>query len=135
MAILITGGAGYIGSHMVLALLEVGENVLVLDDLSTGFRWAIPAEVQFVKGSVGDSELVGSLLRNNDIEAVIYFAGSVIVPGIRRAAAPLLLEQHLQLTIADRLCDPGQGSVLHLLLHRGSLRNVRERQGRERRTP
>ena len=62
---------------MVLALLEVGENVLVLDDLSTGFRWAIPAEVQFVKGSVGDSELVGSLLRNNDIEAVIYFAGSV----------------------------------------------------------
>ena len=58
MAVLITGGAGYIGSHMVLGLLDNGEDVLVIDDLSTGFRWAVP-----VAGSVGDYELVRGLMR------------------------------------------------------------------------
>jgi UDP-glucose 4-epimerase len=58
MAVLITGGAGYIGGHMVLGLLDSGEDVLVIDDLSTGFRWAVPVEARFVEGSVGDYELV-----------------------------------------------------------------------------
>ena len=63
MAVLITGRAGYIGSHMVLGLLDNGEDVLVIDDLSTGFRWAVPVEARFVAGSVGDYELVRGLMR------------------------------------------------------------------------
>ena len=57
MAILVTGGAGYIGSHMVWALLDAGEDVVVIDRLSTGFRWAVAPEARFYLGDVGDAEL------------------------------------------------------------------------------
>jgi UDP-glucose 4-epimerase len=80
MAVLITGGAGFIGSHMVLGLLDAGEDVLVLDNLSTGFQWAVPAQAKFIEGDVGDSQLVRSLLLGNRIDTVIHFAGSVVVP-------------------------------------------------------
>jgi len=80
MSILVTGGAGYIGSHMVWRLLDAGEDVVVLDRLSTGFDWAVPREAEFVIGDVGDEALVGTLLRDHDVEAVIYFAGSIVVP-------------------------------------------------------
>ena len=56
MTILVTGGAGYIGSHMVLDLLDAGEKVVVLDDLSTGFRWAVPERVPLVIGDFGDED-------------------------------------------------------------------------------
>ena len=80
MGILVTGGAGYIGSHMVLELLDAGEDVLVLDNLSTGFRWAVPDEAEFVEGDVGDHDLVHRLLLRNPFDAIIHFAGSVVVP-------------------------------------------------------
>lgn len=80
MAILVTGGAGYIGSHMVLELLDAGEQVVVLDNLSTGFREAVPAEAQLVVGDVGDQELVRTIVRKHNIEAAIHFAGSIVVP-------------------------------------------------------
>jgi UDP-glucose 4-epimerase len=80
MSVLVTGGAGYIGSHMVLELLDAGEDVLVLDNLSTGFRWAVPAEAKFVEGDIGDHDLVRCLLLKNKIDAVIHFAGSIVVP-------------------------------------------------------
>ena len=80
MAVLVTGGAGYIGSHMVWTLLDHGEEVVVLDDLSTGFRWAVPDGVEFVEGSVGDKSLVSGLIAEHDVDAVIHFAGSVVVP-------------------------------------------------------
>jgi UDP-glucose 4-epimerase len=80
MAVLITGGAGFIGSHMVLGLLDAGEDVLVLDNLSTGFQWPVPAQAKFIEGDVGDSQLVRSLLLGNRIDTVIHFAGSVVVP-------------------------------------------------------
>jgi len=80
MSVLVTGGAGYIGSHMVLALLDVGEDVLVLDDLSSGFRWVVPDYAKFVEGDVGDHNLVEGLLLRNPIDAVIHFAGSIVVP-------------------------------------------------------
>jgi UDP-glucose 4-epimerase len=80
MSVLVTGGAGFIGSHMALALLDAGEDVLVIDNLSTGFRWAVPAEAKFVEGDVGDHSLVGRLLRQNAIDAIVHFAGSIVVP-------------------------------------------------------
>jgi UDP-glucose 4-epimerase len=80
MGVLVTGGAGFIGSHMVLDLLDAGEDVLVLDNLSTGFRWAVPEEAKFVEGDVGDHNLVRRLLLRNAIDAILHFAGSIVVP-------------------------------------------------------
>ncbi len=80
MTVLVTGGAGYIGSHMVLELLNAGEDVVVLDNLSTGFRRAVPQEATLVVGDVGDQELVGSLIKRHGIDAIIHFAGSIVVP-------------------------------------------------------
>jgi UDP-glucose 4-epimerase len=80
MAILVTGGAGYIGSHMVLELLDGGETVVVLDNLTTGFRWAIPDGVPLVIGDCGDQDLVRTLIRQHNITAIIHFAGSIVVP-------------------------------------------------------
>ena len=87
MSVLVTGGAGYIGSHMVLALLDAGEDVVVLDNLSTGFRRAVPASAEFVAGDAGDRDLLLRLFLTHRIDAVIHFAGSIIVP--ESIAAPL----------------------------------------------
>jgi UDP-glucose 4-epimerase len=78
MTVLITGGAGFIGSHMALELLDAGEDVVVLDNLSTGLRQAVPPAATFVQGNVGHSDLVSSLLSRHKIDAIIHFAGSVV---------------------------------------------------------
>ena len=80
MAVLVTGGAGYIGSHMVWELLDHGEEVVVLDRLSTGFSWAVPREARLVIGDVADQDLVKTLLHRHSIDSIIHFAGSVVVP-------------------------------------------------------
>lgn len=80
MTVLVTGGAGYIGSHMVLDLLDSGESVVVLDNLSTGFRWAVPTNATLVVGDVGDQDLVRSIVRKHGVKAIIHFAGSIVVP-------------------------------------------------------
>ena len=80
MTVLITGGAGYIGSHMVLELVDAGERVVVLDNLSTGHEWAVAAGVPLVVGDSGDQELVGRLLRDEAVDAIIHFAASIVVP-------------------------------------------------------
>ncbi|MCQ1574871.1 UDP-glucose 4-epimerase GalE [Neorhizobium galegae] len=80
MAVLVTGGAGYIGSHMAWALLDAGEDVVVLDRLSTGFRWAVPAEARFYLGDVGDRAVLSQIFAENDINAILHFAGSIVVP-------------------------------------------------------
>ncbi len=80
MTVLVTGGAGYIGSHMVHALLDAGERVVVLDNLSTGFDWAVAAAAPLVVGGSGDQTLVGSIIRDHDVDAIIHFAASVVVP-------------------------------------------------------
>jgi UDP-glucose 4-epimerase len=80
MTVLVTGGAGYIGSHMVLELADAGERVIVLDNLSTGHDWAVPADVPLVIGESGDQELVGRLLREEAVDAIIHFAASIVVP-------------------------------------------------------
>ena len=80
MGVLVTGGAGYIGGHMVLALLDTGEAVVVLDNLSTGFRWAVPPEVTFVEGDFGDETLVSRVLVEHGIDAIAHFAAKIVVP-------------------------------------------------------
>src|SRR5688572_28211233 len=80
MTVLVTGGAGYIGSHAVHELVDAGERVVVLDDLSTGFRAALPDAAVVMVGNVGDQASVGSLIETHRIDAIIHFAGSIIVP-------------------------------------------------------
>jgi UDP-glucose 4-epimerase len=80
MAVLVTGGAGYIGAHMVLRLIEDGESVVVLDNLTTGFRTAVPSGVKLVVGDIGDHELVTNLIRTQAIDAIIHFAAKIVVP-------------------------------------------------------
>ncbi len=77
--VLVTGGAGYIGSHTVLQLVARGERVVVLDDLSTGFRQAV-RDVPLVVGNVGDRNLVDQLLAEHQVDTIIHFAAHVIVP-------------------------------------------------------
>src|SRR4051794_12234487 len=80
MAVLVTGGAGYIGSHMVLALLDADEEVVVLDNLSTGFDWALPPEAKLVVGDMGDQDLVAEVIRRHKVEAIAHFAAKIVVP-------------------------------------------------------
>jgi UDP-glucose 4-epimerase len=80
MALLVTGGAGYIGSHMVLELIERGEEVVVIDNLSTGARWLLPPEANVVEGDIGDDGLIDRILKERPIDSIIHFAGSIVVP-------------------------------------------------------
>ncbi len=80
LAVLVTGGAGYIGSHAVLALLDAGWPVVVIDDLSTGFDWAVPEAAAFARGDIADGALVARLIEEHRIGAIMHFAGSVVVP-------------------------------------------------------
>jgi UDP-glucose 4-epimerase len=80
LPVLVTGGAGYIGSHAVLALLDSGWPAVVIDNLSTGFEWAVPPGAIFARGDISDQALVGELIARHRIGAIMHFAGSVVVP-------------------------------------------------------
>jgi UDP-glucose 4-epimerase len=80
MSILVTGGAGYIGSHMAHELADRGHPVVVLDNLTTGFKWALPAATRLVVGDIGDEDLVASIIARHGVTAIIHFAGSIVVP-------------------------------------------------------
>ena len=80
MAVLVTGGAGYIGSHMTLALCDAGEEVVVLDDLSTGVRANVDPRARLVLGDVSDQALVLRLIAEHGIRAVVHFAAKIVVP-------------------------------------------------------
>jgi UDP-glucose 4-epimerase len=80
MTILVTGGAGYIGSHMVYELADAGEHVVVLDNLSTGHRWAVAEGVPLIVGESGDQPLVTRLIRDHGVDSIIHFAASLVVP-------------------------------------------------------
>jgi UDP-glucose 4-epimerase len=80
MTVLVTGGAGYIGSHMVLRLADAGEKVVVLDNLVTGFDWAIDHRAELVEGNAGDMDFVGKVIAQHAISEIVHFAGSIIVP-------------------------------------------------------
>jgi len=80
MSVLVTGAAGYVGAHMTLALLEAGEKVVALDDLSSGVRAAIAPDAIFIEGDVGDRTLVRQVVNAHEVDAVIHFAGAISVP-------------------------------------------------------
>lgn len=80
MAILVTGGAGYIGSHMVLELRDAGQDVAVIDNLSTGFAWSVPDGVPLIIGDIAEGSLVEQIIKQHQIDAIIHFAGSIVVP-------------------------------------------------------
>jgi UDP-glucose 4-epimerase len=79
MSVLVTGGGGYIGSHMVWHLVDAGEEVVVIDDFSTGFEWAVAPEARIVTGDSGDQQLVRRLVREHRFDAIVHFAGSLLV--------------------------------------------------------
>ena len=79
-SVLVTGGAGYIGSHAVLALKDPGWPVAVIDNLSTGFAFAVPEDVPLYEGDISDTILLEQIFAEQGIEAIMHFAGSIIVP-------------------------------------------------------
>lgn len=79
-SVLVTGGAGYIGSHTTLQLAEAGHEVVVLDNLYSGHRWAVHEAARFVEGNIGDRAVVSELLASRTIDAIVHFAGHIVVP-------------------------------------------------------
>lgn len=80
VTVLVTGGAGYIGSHAVLALLDAGYRVVVVDNLVTGFVWAVDSRATLVEANIADDATVRATIRDHDVKAIMHFAGSVVVP-------------------------------------------------------
>ena len=80
MKILVTGGAGYIGSHTVKQLLDAGHQVVVLDNFYSGHRWAVDPGAALVEGNIADKKLVGQVLKQHKIDSVVHFAGYIVVP-------------------------------------------------------
>lgn len=113
MSVLVTGGAGYIGSHMAHALADAGEPVVVLDNLSTGFAWALPGSAILVRGDMGDEDLVGRTIREHGIEAIVHFAAKIVVP--ESVADPL--GYYLNNTVKSRalLAAAVAGGVKHVI--------------------
>ena len=111
--VLVTGGAGYIGSHAVLALRDAGYPVVVIDNLVTGFRWAVPDGVPFVEASIDDEAAVAAAIRDHGIGAIIHFAGSVVVP--ESVSDPL--KYYLNNTVRSRslIESAVKGSVGHFI--------------------
>jgi UDP-glucose 4-epimerase len=113
MTILVTGGAGYIGSHMVHALRDAGERVVVLDNLSTGFKWAVATGVPLVVGDTGDQALVKRIIAEHDIDAIIHFAASIVVPD--SVSDPLGYYRNNTVNSRDLIECAIKGSVKHFI--------------------
>jgi UDP-glucose 4-epimerase len=112
-AVLVTGGAGYIGSHAVLALLDAGWRVIVIDNLSTGFEWAVAREAAFVRGDIADGDLVARLIEEQDIGAIIHFAGSIVVP--ESVEKPLLYYENNTVKSRSLIESAVKGGVRHFI--------------------
>ena len=111
--VLVTGGAGYIGSHAVLALKDAGWNVAVIDDLSNGSREVVPEDVPFYQGSIAETVLVDSILRERKIGAIMHFAGSIVVP--ESVENPLKYYANNTLASLRLISDAVDAGVKHIL--------------------
>src|SRR6266849_9412251 len=113
MAILVTGGAGYIGSVVADLLHARGEHVVVLDNLSRGHREAIPPGIPFCLGDVGDRQLVAKIVRERDLEACLHFAAFAYV-GESVANPALYFQNNVQqgISLIDELCQAGVRSIV-----------------------
>lgn len=100
--VLVTGGAGYIGSHTTRQLLESGFKVVVLDNLYSGFEWAIPPAAAFHRGDAGDSDLLAGIFSQHDVCAVIHFAGHIVVP---ESVGDPLKYYHNNVAVSQRLAS------------------------------
>jgi len=109
MTVLVTGGAGYIGSHMVLALAEAGESVVVIDNLSTGFSTSLPEGVPLFIGDAADENLVEGVIAAHGVESIVHFAGSVVVPDSMRD--PLAYYRNNTMTTRSLLNAAVKGGV------------------------
>ncbi|MFC7500328.1 UDP-glucose 4-epimerase GalE [Enterovirga sp. GCM10030262] len=112
-AVLVTGGAGYIGSHAVLALLDAGWPVVVIDNLVTGFRSAVPDAAIFAEGDIADQRLVGRLIAEQRIKAIVHFAGSVVVP--ESVADPLKYYENNTVKSRALIESAVKGEVRHFI--------------------
>src|SRR6201981_739348 len=101
MTVLVTGGAGYIGSHTVRSLVEANETVVVIDNLSTGFSAHLPEGVPLFIGDAGDENLVEGVIAQHGVESIIHFAGSIVVPESMRD--PLLYYRNNTMTTRSLL--------------------------------
>jgi UDP-glucose 4-epimerase len=113
MAILVTGGAGYIGSHMVLAAIERGEEVVVVDNLSTGVRGHVATDAHFVEGGAGDRALIGKIIAEHKIDAIVHFAGSIVVP--ESVADPLSYYENNTVVARNLIEAAVEGGVRHFI--------------------
>ncbi len=113
MTVLVTGGAGYIGSHMVYALVAAGERAVVLDNLSTGFDWAIAEGVPLIQGETGDQALVANIIKQHGVESIIHFAASIVVPD--SVAEPLRYYQNNTVNSRALIECAVQGGVKHFI--------------------
>lgn len=113
MTVLVTGGAGYIGSHMVLRLADAGQAVVVLDNLTTGFDWAIDHRAKLVEGNAGDMELVAKVIAEHGITEIVHFAGSIVVP--ESVADPLKYYANNTATSRNLIEAAVKGGVKHFI--------------------
>jgi UDP-glucose 4-epimerase len=113
MSVLVTGGAGYIGSHTALELLDKGEEVVILDDLSTGLSKVVPAEARFVEGDIGDQDLLARLVKDHKVDSIIHFAAKAIVPD--SVADPLLYYRENTCKTRDLVAAAVEAGVPHMI--------------------
>lgn len=125
MAILVTGGAGYIGGHMVLALLDAGEQVVVLDDLSTGFAWAVPSAATLVVGDISDEAKLRAIAAAHRIDAIAHFAAKIVVPEFSLRPTRLLSQQHGQGPSSPGIRCKERHRKIYFFLYRRRLRRAR----------
>src|SRR4051794_18215678 len=111
--VLVTGGAGYIGSHAVLALIDAGWSVSVIDDLSNGTREVVPDGVAFFEGAIADRALVGRILGEQRIGAIMHFAGSIVVP--ESVEQPLKYYANNTLASHALITSAVEAGVMHIL--------------------
>ena len=128
--VLVTGGAGYIGSHAVLALRDAGWPVAVIDDLSTGARQVVPEDVPFYEGSIADRALVERIFAEQGIQAIMHFAGSIVVPELVEKPLDYYAQQHACQPRADQRRGRCRSEAHPLFVDRGGLRRARAGAGR-----